>query len=282
MWQRSATVEKMEKDFMNTANSYETIKYSEADGVGYLIVNRPDKLNALNEKVMSELLHCLTDLKTKNNPTLRGIIFSGEGEKAFIAGADIAAMSGMTVEQGLKFSELGQKVTFAFEAIQVPVIACVNGFALGGGCEMAMACDFIYAIEAAVFGQPEVKLGLIPGFGGTQRLAKYVGRNHAKEIMYTGRNVKADEAYRLGLVTKIFHTKEEMMTMAKETIAQISKNSGYAVSIAKKVMNQGNDLTNEQGLKIEADQFSAIFGSHDFKEGTKAFVEKRKPEFKGN
>lgn len=282
MWQQNVTAEKMEKVFMNTASNYETIKYAEAEGIGYLTVNRPDKLNALNEKVMSELLHCLMDLRAKNNPSLRGVIFTGEGEKAFIAGADIAAMSGMTVEEGLKFSTLGQKVTFAFENLQVPVIACVNGFALGGGCEMAMACDFIYASEIAVFGQPEVKLGLIPGFGGTQRLAKYVGRNSAKEIMYTGRNVKADEAYRLGLVTKIFHTKEEMISMAKETIQQISKNSGYAVSIAKKVMNQGNDLTNEQGLKVEADQFSAIFSSHDFKEGTKAFNEKRKPEFKGN
>lgn len=266
---------------MSTASNYETIKYSETEGIGYLTVNRPDKLNALNEKVLSELLHCLMDLRAKNNPALRGVIFTGEGEKAFIAGADIAAMSGMTVEEGLKFSTLGQKVTFAFENLPVPVIACVNGFALGGGCEMAMACDFIYAVEASVFGQPEVKLGLIPGFGGTQRLAKYVGRNHAKEIMYTGRNVKSDEAYRLGLVTKLFATKDEMIAMAKETIMAAAKNSGYAVAVAKKVMNQGNDLSNEQGLKIEADQFSAIFASHDFKEGTKAFVEKRKPEFKG-
>jgi enoyl-CoA hydratase len=238
-------------------------------------------LNALNEQVLTELKNFLTEFKLNNKNSVKGLIFTGEGEKAFIAGADIATMSSMTVEQGYKFGQLGQAVTVAFEGTSVPVIACVNGFALGGGCEMAMSCDFIFATNNAVFGQPEVKLGLIPGFGGTQRLAKLIGRNHAKEIIYTGRNVTAEEALKLGLVTKLFNTKEEMINAAKETINMIAKNSPYAVSIAKKVMNSGNDLTVGEGLHIELDQFANIFSTGDFSEGTKAFIEKRKANFKG-
>jgi enoyl-CoA hydratase len=271
---------KMERDFMNIKSNYEFLKYSEDNSIGFLTLNRPDKLNALNEKVLSELKDFLTEFKAQKQ-TVHGLIFTGEGEKAFIAGADIASMSNMTVDEGYKFGELGQEVTLRFEQLHVPVIACVNGFALGGGCEMAMSCDFIYATTSAIFGQPEVKLGLIPGYGGTQRLAKLIGRNKAKEIIYTGRNVNADEALRLGLVVKVFASKEEMISAAKETISAIAKNSPYAVGIAKKVMNQGNDFTVEEGLQVELDQFSRIFSSYDLKEGTKAFVEKRKPVFKG-
>ena len=161
------------------------------------------------------------------------------------------------------------------------VIAAVNGFALGGGCEMAMSCDFIYATDNAVFGQPEVKLGLIPGFGGTQRLAKLVGRNNAKELIYSGRNVKADEALRMGLIVRTFPSKEAMMTEALKTLKTISSNSPFAVSIAKKVMNEGIDLTIAEGLQLEKRQFSGIFSSEDMREGTRAFVEKRAPSFKG-
>lgn len=264
---------------MNT--NYQFIKYEIIDNVGLLTLNRPDKLNALNEVVLSELKDFLTNFKNQSQK-VNGIIFTGEGDKAFIAGADIASMSNMTAKEGYTFGELGQVVTLAFESLSVPVIACVNGFALGGGCEMAMSCDFIYATKSAVFGQPEVKLGLIPGFGGTQRLARLIGRNRAKEIIYTGRNVTADEAHQVGLVVKLFESKEEMISEAKKTIQMIAKNSPYAVSISKKVMNKGNDLTVEEGLQVELDQFSAIFSSFDMKEGTTAFVQKRKPEFKGN
>ena len=187
----------------------------------------------------------------------------------------------MSVSQAKEFGELGQRVTLLFEKLQLPVIACVNGFALGGGCEMAMSCDFIYATNAAVFGQPEVKLGLIPGFGGTQRLSKLIGRNKAKEIVYTGRNVKADEALSLGLVNKVFDSKGEMLSEAKKTILRMTKNSPYAISIAKKVMNTGNDLTVSEGLHHELNEFSNIFNSQDMKEGCRAFVDKRAASFKG-
>jgi len=209
------------------------------------------------------------------------LIVTGAGEKSFIAGADIAEMQDMSVDEGRSFGALGQEVTLLFESLPMPAIACVNGFALGGGCEMALACDFIYATESAVFGQPEVKLGLIPGFGGTQRLSKVVGRNRAKEIIYTGRNVLADEAAQIGLTIKTFSTKEELIAAAEKTLGLVQRVSPNAVRISKKVMNSGNDLTNEEGLKQELDQFSAIFSSEDMKEGTKAFVEKRKPEFTG-
>lgn len=263
------------------STNYQFIKYEVQDGVGVLTLNRPDKLNALNEVVLSELKDFLTTFKTQATK-VSGILFTGEGDKAFIAGADIASMSNMSVNEGYTFGELGQVVTLAFESLSVPVVACVNGFALGGGCEMAMSCDFIFATKSAVFGQPEVKLGLIPGFGGTQRLAKLVGRNRAKEIIYTGRNINAEEAFQMGLAVRLFDSKEEMIAEAKKTILTMSKNSPYAIQIAKKVMNKGNDLTVEEGLQVELDQFSNIFSSYDMKEGTTAFVQKRKAEFKGN
>jgi enoyl-CoA hydratase len=275
-------VKKPEGDSMsiNIENDFELIKFETKERIGFLSVNRPDKLNALNPQVLNELKELLIQLKTAEF-SLQGIIFTGEGDKAFIAGADIASMSEMTPKEAGEFGRLGQVVTLLFEELQIPVIACVNGFVLGGGCEMAMACDFIFATETAVFGQPEVKLGLIPGFGGTQRLSKFVGRNRAKEIIYTGRNVDAVEANRIGLAVKLFASKSEMIDAAKKTIGKIGKVSPLAVAICKKVMEKGNDLPTPQGLHEENQEFASIFASEDFKEGTVAFVEKRKPEFKG-
>ncbi len=266
---------------MNINKTFNTLKFEVAEKFGTITINRPTKLNALNVELLTELKELLTDLKNDEKFELLGLIVTGEGEKAFIAGADIAEMSDMNASDAYTFGHLGQQVTILFETLQVPVIACVNGFALGGGCEMAMSCDFIYATDNAVFGQPEVKLGLIPGFGGTQRLAKLVGRNHAKEILFSGRNVKADEALGMGLIVRKFSTKEEMITAAKSTLKAISANSPYAVSIAKKVMNEGIDLTVSEGLQLEKRQFSAIFTSEDMREGTRAFIEKRAPSFKG-
>ncbi|MBY0412590.1 MAG: enoyl-CoA hydratase/isomerase family protein [Bdellovibrionales bacterium] len=266
---------------MNTNKTYQTLKFALNDRFGVITINRPTKLNALNAELLSELKELLTDLKGDDKFEMRGLIVTGEGDKAFIAGADIAEMSDMTPSDAYTFGQLGQQVTLLFETLHVPVIACVNGFALGGGCEMAMSCDFIYATENAVFGQPEVKLGLIPGFGGTQRLAKLVGRNNAKEIIFSGRNVKADEALRMGLAVKLFPSKEAMMEEALKTLKSISANSPFAVSIAKKVMNEGIDLTISEGLQLEKRQFSGIFSSEDMREGTKAFMEKRAPSFKG-
>ncbi|AYF43512.1 putative 3-hydroxybutyryl-CoA dehydratase [Halobacteriovorax sp. BALOs_7] len=262
---------------MNT--NFETIAFEKLGEIGILKVNREKKYNALNSQVLHELKDFLSSLSEGHE--LKGMIFTGAGDKAFIAGADIAEMSDMTVDEGHDFSTLGQDVTLLFESLNIPVIACVNGFALGGGCEMAMACDFIYATKTAVFGQPEVKLGLVPGFGGTQRLAKLIGRNRAKEIIYSGRNVDINEAKEIGLVVRSFDSQDEMISEAMKTLEAISKNSPNAVAISKQIMNEGNDLTNEQGLDIEARHFGDIFSSYDMKEGTKAFVEKRKPEFKG-
>lgn len=262
-----------------STNNY--ITYNIEDGIGILTLNRPDKLNALNSDVLAELQSFFGQLIQEKSFEVKGIIFTGAGEKAFIAGADIAEMQSMSKEEAYKFGWIGQKVTHLMEELHLPIIACVNGFALGGGCEMAMACDFIYATANAVFGQPEVKLGLIPGFGGTQRLSKYVGRASAKEITFSGRNIKVDEAQALGLVQKTFSSKDEMITSAKKYLTDVGKNSPLAVMLSKKAINKGVDLPNVDGLEIELDFFSEAFATEDMKEGTQAFVEKRKPNFKG-
>lgn len=268
---------------MYIASEYETIIFEVKESIGYLTINREAKLNALNSTVLTELRLLLNHLIDEDGgKTVKGIIFTGAGEKAFIAGADISQMPGMDIGEAREFGALGQDVTLLFEKLPIPVIACVNGFALGGGSEMAMACDFIYAVDSAVFGLPEVKLGLIPGFGGTQRLAKLIGRNHAKEIVYTGRNVLADEAYRLGLATRIFKTKDEMIEGAQKTLGLVMKVSPKSVKHAKKVMNEANDLTVAAGLQCELEQFASLFGSDEMVEGTTAFLEKRKPNFPGN
>jgi enoyl-CoA hydratase len=266
---------------MNINKEWNTLKIEVVESFATITVNRPTKLNALNVELLSELKEVLTEIKKDEVFAIKGLIVTGEGDKAFIAGADILEMSDMNASDAYTLGQLGQQVTVLFETLQIPVIACVNGFALGGGCEMAMSCDFIYATSNALFGQPEVKLGLIPGFGGTQRLAKLVGRNQAKEIIYTGRNVTAAEAQTLGLVLKTFATKAEMMAEATKTLKAISTNSSFAVSIAKKVMNEGIDLTTTEGLQLEKRQFSGIFTSEDMREGTLAFLEKRTPIFKG-
>ena len=260
-------------------SNYENFLVNIENQVATITVNRESKLNALSQSVLEELKSIfLNDLVPKE---LYGVILTGQGEKAFIAGADIKSMSSMSVSQGEDFGRLGQEVTFLIEHFERPVIAVVNGFALGGGCEMAMSADFIYATQSAIFGQPEVKLGLIPGFGGTQRLAKYVGRNRAKELIYTGDNLTATDAKADGLVNKVFKTKQEALDAAAETLKRIGRNSPLAVATSKRVMNEGNDLVLDKGLGLELAEFGNLFGSYDLKEGTAAFVEKRRAQFKG-
>ncbi len=268
---------------MSIKTDYETIKAEQEGSFLIVTINREKKLNALNEQVLSELKDLLTEINAfpLHDLPFSGMIVTGAGEKAFIAGADIAQMREMTPEQAQAFGKLGQDVTLLFEALSIPVIACVQGYALGGGCEMAMSCDFIYATKQAIFGQPEVKLGLIPGFGGTQRLAKLIGRNRAKELIYTGKNLKAEKAYDWGLVNALFDDQETMMAHALKTLTIIKGQSPLAISKSKLVMNEGNDLTIENGLNSELKQFAAIFGSEDMREGTQAFLEKRAPEFQG-
>ncbi len=198
--------------------NYQTLLVEQHSGIVTLTVNRPDKLNALSEVVLSELKDLLTGLAARSFPEIRGMLVTGAGEKAFIAGADIARMSEMSPAEGAAFGQLGQSVTLLLEALPFPVIACVNGYALGGGCELAMGCDYIFATANAVFGQPEVTLGLIPGFGGCVRLLRFVGPGRAKELIYTGRNVKADEALQIGLVNRVFATKQDLLAGAAESL----------------------------------------------------------------
>jgi enoyl-CoA hydratase len=249
------------------------------DRIGVLTINRPDKLNALNVEVLNELKQVLQDLKNKK---LVGLILTGSGEKAFIAGADIASMKDMSSSQASKFGELGQSVSIALESLPYPTIACVQGFALGGGFEMALACDFIFASDKAVFGLPEVKLGLIPGFGGTQRLARRTNTGLAKELIFSGRNMTAQEAFQRGVANQLFSTQEQMMKEVREFLKRVAMNSPLAIAQAKWAIDLGEQVTLEQGLRLEANSFSGLFNSFDMREGTSAFLEKRKAQFKGN
>ena len=250
-------------------SNFETLEFSHESGIGTLVLNRPEKLNALNIQVLRELKAALTEL---SKAPLKGLIFTGAGEKAFIAGADIAEMKPMTSSEAHAFSELGQQVTFLFEALPYPVIACVNGFALGGGFEMALSCDFIFASKNAVFGLPEVKLGLIPGFGGTQRLAEIVGVRRAREIMFSGRNINAEEALSLGIALNVVEDRSTLIAAALEWFKFSTKNSTAAIAQAKFVLAKGHEA--------ERKAFGDIFQTENMVEGTSAFIEKRKPNFK--
>lgn len=270
----------MEKDSMST--NYQTLLFEKRGVVGIVTINRPEKLNALNSVVLSELKTLMKEIEVSNADFhLRALILTGAGEKAFVAGADIKEMQGMSEKEAYFFSKLGQDVTLLFETISIPIIACVNGFAFGGGLEMAMGCDFILALESAVVGQPEVKLGLIPGYGGTQRLAKRIGVGKARELLYTGRNMKAAEALSLGLFNEILPTKEALLERAIAIGNEIALVAPLAVRAAKRALHQGFSESIEKGLDIEAVAFGSIFNSEDYKEGTAAFLEKRKATFKG-
>ena len=267
----------MEKDSTRMTNNFETITLDTSSEIGILTINRPAKLNALNVQVHRELKACLTELQSAK---LKGLILTGEGEKAFIAGADIAEMKPMSTGEAQAFAELGQQVTLLMESLPYPTIAAVNGFALGGGFEMAMCCDFIFATKNAVFGLPEVKLGLIPGFGGTQRLARIVGERRARELMFSGRNVTSEEAAKLGIALELFETKNDLMEGAKKWMSLATANSSYAIARAKETLRDGIEKSLVEGLKVEAKAFGNIFQTEQMIEGTTAFVEKRKANFK--
>ncbi len=266
----------MEKGFTLMTNNYETIRFERNGEIGVLTINRPSKLNALNILVHQELKKILTDLQKED---LKGLILTGEGEKAFIAGADIAEMQSMNSSEASAFAELGQQVTTLMESLPYPTIAAVNGFALGGGFEMAMSCDFIFASSNAVFGLPEVKLGLIPGFGGTQRLSRIVGERRAKELMFSGRNVKIDEAKTLGIVLEVFESKEALIAGCLKWFELALANSSASIAKAKQALWSGIDVPLEQGLAIEAKAFGETFQTPHMIEGVAAFLEKRKAQF---
>ncbi|MBE8162868.1 MAG: enoyl-CoA hydratase/isomerase family protein [Bdellovibrionaceae bacterium] len=258
---------------------YKNLLVIKEDKILTISVNRPKVLNALNKELLSELKALLTLITDTDFKDLRGVILSSEGEKAFIAGADIKEMDALEDDKASEFSSLGQEVSLLFSKVKVPVIACVQGYALGGGCEMAMSADWIYATENAIFGLPELSLGLIPGFGGTKRLAQFVGLAKAKELIFTGSKWSAQEACKNLLVNQVFSSKEEMLAFAKKQLLKVERQSALGVFYSKKTMEEAYFCNMQDSMSIEKKSFSAIFSSKDKRTGIKAFLSKEKPNF---
>lgn len=250
----------------------EFITYEVEGQIGIITINRPKALNALNSTVLDELDKTLDAV---DQEAIRCLILTGAGEKSFVAGADIGEMSTLTKAEGEAFGKKGNDVFRKLETFPIPVIAAVNGFALGGGCEISMSCDIRICSENAVFGQPEVGLGITPGFGGTQRLARIVGTGKAKEMIYGARNIKAEEAYRIGLVNNVYPA-EELMPAAKKLASTIARNAPIAVRNCKRAINEGIQVDMDQAIVIEEKLFGSCFETYDQKEGMNAFLEKRK------
>ena len=236
-------------------------------------INRPKALNALNSEVLTDLDELVSAVKA--DADIRALVITGSGEKAFVAGADIGEMSTLTKEGGEAFGKHGNNVFRAIETLPIPTIAAVNGFALGGGCELSMACDIRICADTAVFGQPETGLGITPGFGGTQRLARLVGMGMAKQLVYSALNIKADEAYRIGLVNAVY-PQAELMENVLKLAGKIAKNAPIAVRNCKKAINDGISLPIEKAVEVEEKLFGSCFETCDQKEGMNAFLEKRK------
>ena len=257
--------------------NYQTLLVSNDNNIAAVTINRPDKLNALNAQAKSELKSLFTEIKT--NPDVDVVILTGAGEKAFVAGTDIRELAVLNAESGKEFSAEGQEVFDLIENLGKPVIAAVNGYALGGGCELALACHIRIASENAKFGQPEVNLGIIPGYGGTQRLARLVGRGCAMELILTGRQIDAQEALRIGLVNKVV-LQSELLSAATAIARTIAGKGQIAIRMALKAVNMTQEATLSDGQLLEASLFGVCCDTADFKEGTSAFLEKRTPVFK--
>jgi enoyl-CoA hydratase len=258
--------------------AYENVLFEVRDGVGLLTVNRPKALNALNSRTIGELDAVLQEEAV--DPAVKALVITGAGDRAFVAGADIAEMHGLSAEQARAFAAAGQRALARLEALPVVTIAAVNGFALGGGSELALACDLVYASEKARFGQPEVNLGLLPGFGGTQRLARRVGSMRALEIVLTGDMVDAARAKELGLCLDVVPA-EKLLDHALAKAKVIASRGPLAVAAAKRVLRAGADAGLAEGLSHEAEAFGLLFATEDMREGTKAFLEKRAAQFRG-
>jgi len=256
----------------------ENVLYTEKDGIAYVTVNRPKVLNALN-------MPTWTDLRTafeyaRDSVAVRGVILTGAGDKAFIAGADIKALASFDAFGAAESSRIGQEVLDLIENLGKPVIGAINGVALGGGCETALACTMRIAVESAKFGQPEVKLGLLPGGGGTQRLPRLVGKGRALQLILSGEMINAQEAYRIGLVNEVVAA-SNLIPRAEAILKQISANAPLAVGLALKAVNRGLDASQSEGLLLEASYFGLCAATEDMKEGTSAFLQKRPPQFHG-
>jgi len=266
---------------MNTTTTelnLENVAYAKKGPTAYVTLNRPKVLNALNTKTWQDLKTAFED--AREDAAIRGVILTGAGDKAFIAGADISELTNLTAVEAEKSSAFGQSVLDLIENLGKPVIAAVNGFALGGGCETAMACTIRIAVENAKFGQPEVKLGLIPGGGGTQRLPRLVGKGRALQLILTGEMISAQEAYRIGLVNEVVPA-ANLIARAETILKQIFSNAPIAVKYSLEAVNKGLETSQAEGLSLEASLFGLCAGTEDKKEGTQAFLQKRAAKFQG-
>jgi len=259
--------------------TYKNILLDIKDRIAIITVNRPKSLNALNTEVLNEMFQAFESIEA--NEDIRVLILTGSGEKAFVAGADITELAELNTLQAKYFVANGHKTMAKLQELPIPVIAAVNGFALGGGLELALSCDFIYVSENAKFGLPEITLGLIPGFGGTQRLSRIIGKNMAKEMIFTGKMISADDALQMGIVNKVI-AGDQLMDAVLKTAGSIASKGKVSLNMAKQTINQGDDVDLATGCKIEIDSFALCVASDDAKEGTHAFLEKRKPEFNAN
>ena len=255
------------------------ITVSTEKSIATITINRPDAMNALNKETLEELSKAITKLNATKS--VKVAIITGAGEKAFIAGADIKQMKDLTPLQAKEFSELGHQVLFQIEHSRLPFIAAVNGYALGGGCELMMACDIIIVSENAVIGQPEINLGISPGFGGTQRLSRLVGTPKAKELLLTGKNLTAQDAHAIGLVNTVVPAENLLETVTK-LASKIASKSAVQLQFIKELVNKGINLDIAHANALEISYFSSSFSTHDQKEGMTAFIEKRKPDFTDN
>jgi enoyl-CoA hydratase len=258
--------------------NFENLIYEKRDGIAYITFNRPKVLNALNRKTIEELRDALLD--AREDSAVRVVILTGAGEKSFVAGADISELATRTPVDGKEFSLFGQSVFRLLETMGKPSICAINGFALGGGCEMALACSIRIASKTAKLGQPEVKLGIIPGYGGSQRLARLCGKGAAHELCLTGEMITAEGAQRIGLVNRIYEP-AELLPAAEAIAKKIIANAPVAVKYTMEAIERGIEMPQEEGLFLEASLFGLSCATEDMREGTKAFLEKRKAEFKG-
>lgn len=258
--------------------SYQTLLFDIRDGIAFVTVNRPDKLNALNDQVMAELADAAERIAVERE--IHGAIITGSGDKAFIAGADIGDLSRQGPFDGKARAMRGQAVLRRLETCGKPVIAAVNGYALGGGCELAMACHLRVASEGARFGQPEVKLGIAPGYGGTQRLPRLVGKGVALQLILSGEMIDAREAHRIGLVNKVVPA-ADLRAESEKLLRGILAMAPLAVRLCLEAVDQGLEMTLDEGLLLEANHFGLLAATHDMREGTQAFLEKRPPRFEG-
>jgi enoyl-CoA hydratase len=257
---------------------FKNIIYEKSEGIATITLNRPEALNAFSKDVVEEIMHALEDVKSDEN--VRVVVLTGSGEKAFSAGADIKAMVGMTPLKARELSLMGERLCLALENLEKPVIAALNGYALGGGLEVAMSCDLRVATENARMGQTEINIGLIPGWGGTQRLTRLIGRTKAKELVFTGRMIDAKTAEQLGIVNMVIPP-DKFKETVRQFALELASKAPVAVRVAKALINKGADIGLDSALALEREGFGVVASTEDLKEGVSAFTEKRKPVFKG-